>query len=289
MRWRRITTEVRSATAVTAKRRCPEASRRSRIGEAVSKRREVWPAVAARWRIIMTSSSSLLATSPARIRSPLARDSTTLSWPRMWMFSTSARSSSGASEPPPIRPRTLPMNSRIPSSSSCAEPDIKAEVLLLAGDPLAQAHELAVDLVGGQLLAFHLQEALEQDLVVPTEQRNRRTEFWHGGSPLTRSVGGHDASPWWRAGHSCEALSCIRAAQSRNEPDGATSGGGGSAAWTDDGAEPVGGAGGGASGAYVCGGGVCAGATCVTRTVGGVATGGGAGGAVWRTVSGVWW
>ena len=82
-RWRRITTEVRSATAVTANRRCPDASRRSRIGEAVSKRRDVCPAVAAKWRIIMTSSSSLAATGAAGMRSPLASDRTTLSWPRM--------------------------------------------------------------------------------------------------------------------------------------------------------------------------------------------------------------
>ena len=68
MRWRRMTIEVRSATAVTANSRWPDARRRSKMGEAVSKRREVWPAVAARWRIIITSSSSLLATGGAGMR-----------------------------------------------------------------------------------------------------------------------------------------------------------------------------------------------------------------------------
>ena len=129
IRWRRITTEVRSATAVTANSRCPEASRRSRIGAAVSKRRDVWPAVAARWRIIITSSSSLAARGGAVMRFPSAKDRTTLSWPRMWMFSTSSRSSSGTRAPPPIMPRTWARNSRSSSSESLGFPIMRAEVL----------------------------------------------------------------------------------------------------------------------------------------------------------------
>ena len=129
MRWRRITTEVRSATAVTANSRWPEARRRSRIGAAVSKRRDVWPAVAARWRIIITSSSSLPASGGPGTRSPLASDRITLSWPRMWMFSTSSRSSSGTSAPPPMIPRTWDRNSRSSSSDSLVLPASSAEVL----------------------------------------------------------------------------------------------------------------------------------------------------------------
>ena len=129
IRWRRITTEVRSATAVTANSRCPEASRRSRIGAAVSKRRDVWPAVAARWRIIITNSSSLAARGAAWMRFPSAKDRITLSWPRMWMFSTSSRSSSGTRAPPPIMPRAWARNSRSSSSESLAFPTMRAEVL----------------------------------------------------------------------------------------------------------------------------------------------------------------
>ena len=67
--------------------------------------------------------------------------------------------------------------------------------VVLADDPLAQVDELAVDLVGGQLLAFHVEKALEQELVVPAKQCDRRTYIWHGGGSLTRSGLGHDAPP----------------------------------------------------------------------------------------------
>ena len=77
----------------------------------MSKRLDVCPAVAARWRIIITSSSSLRASGALGMRRPSASERITLSWPRMWMFSTSSRSSNGTSEPPPSRPRTLSRNS----------------------------------------------------------------------------------------------------------------------------------------------------------------------------------
>ena len=67
--------------------------------------------------------------------------------------------------------------------------------VVLADDGLAQVDELPVDLVGGQLLAFHVEKALEQELVVPAKQCDRRTYIWHGGGSLTRSGLGHDAPP----------------------------------------------------------------------------------------------
>ena len=139
IRWRRMTTEVRSATEVMANSRWPEASLRSRMGEAVSNRREVWPAVAARWRIRVTSSASLEATGGPGMRLPSANDSTTLSWPRMWMFSTSGRSSSGFRLPPPIRPRTRARKSRRSSSVNWCRPAIRAVVLCSWRMPSAMA------------------------------------------------------------------------------------------------------------------------------------------------------
>ena len=58
--------------------------------------------------------------------------------------------------------------------------------VVLADDPLAQVDELAVDLVAGQLLALHVEEALEQELVMAAEQGNRGTDVRHTSGLLTR-------------------------------------------------------------------------------------------------------